>query len=259
MRQMETTMISFSGGRTSAYMTAKLIEQIPPEKRVVCFANTGKEEEATLKFVHQCDELWNGIIHWIEYDPITKFRIVDYHTASRKGEPYQTIIEKRRYLPNVVARYCTQDLKIRPIKWFMKSLGHRNWINAVGIRHDEPQRWAKTKNIASRECFDTWLPLVDWKVDKPAVLEYWRQMPFNLQLLEHEGNCDLCFLKGKNKIKQIIEQYPQKATWWIDQEKAIGATFHKGYSYQQLFDLMARAPTLFDHIDPDFPCFCNID
>jgi hypothetical protein len=44
----EPTVISFSGGRTSAYMLWRVLEANGglPEDAIVCFANTGKEEEA---------------------------------------------------------------------------------------------------------------------------------------------------------------------------------------------------------------------
>ncbi len=38
-----------------------------PDQAIVCFANTGKEEEATLQFVKDCQDNWNVKIHWLEY------------------------------------------------------------------------------------------------------------------------------------------------------------------------------------------------
>jgi len=255
----DMVMVSFSGGRSSAYMTDMLLKRLPVEDTVVCFANTGKEEPETLEFVHACDRHWGGIVHWLEYDPVTKFREVTYETASRRGEPFTGLIDKRKYLPNVVQRFCTQDLKIRPIKWFMMGLGHRYWTNVVGIRYDEPGRWSKVRGIAEKEGWDTWLPLVDWKVTKPMVLEYWKGMPFDLQMEHYQGNCDLCFLKGRNKIKRLLTEHPEKADWWIEQEQKVGGSFRKDLPLAKFLDAIRKAPTLFDYEDPDVECFCNVD
>ena len=159
-------MISFSGGRSSAYMTDRLLRELPSDQVVVCFANTGKEEEETLEFVRQCDEYWGGIVHWLQYDIDQRFRIVDFASAARHGEPFASLIAKRGYLPNVVWRFCTQDLKIRVIKHFMMSLGHLHWTNVVGIRYDEPARWSKVRAIGEKERWDTWLPMVSWQTTK---------------------------------------------------------------------------------------------
>ena len=54
----QPTCISFSGGRTSAYMLWRVLQANSelPTDTVVCFANTGKEVEATLRFVPDCAE-----------------------------------------------------------------------------------------------------------------------------------------------------------------------------------------------------------
>ena len=71
----EPTVISFSGGRTSAYMLWRVLQSNNglPDEAIVCFANTGKEEEATLKFVNDCSVNWNVPIHWLEYKSSKKF------------------------------------------------------------------------------------------------------------------------------------------------------------------------------------------
>jgi len=151
---IEPTCISFSGGRTSAFMLYKILEAhhmtLPPEA-IVCFANTGKEEEATLRFIDRCSKEWNVEIHWLEYryDPIpaNRWKRVTFETASRNGEPFFELIDQNGspYLPNPVARICTAKLKIRVIDQYLKSLGFEHNENSdwVGIRADEMRRAAK--------------------------------------------------------------------------------------------------------------------
>ena len=50
---------------------------------------------------------------------IIKFVELNHNSASRNGEPYDKLITKRKFLPNPVTRYCTSELKIRPMKEFM--------------------------------------------------------------------------------------------------------------------------------------------
>lgn len=260
MKNNSEIVISFSGGRTSAFMTLELLKEDKYSDAVVVFANTGKENEATLKFVHEVDKYIRNKIIWIEYnpDPEVWFNIVSFETASRNGEPFEALITKRKYLPNRVARFCTQDLKIKPMKKYcQKVLGWDNWTNMVGIRYDEPHRWAKSKSVERNEVFDVEHPLVRLKITKPDVLEYWSKMPFDLELKDYEGNCDICFLKGKKKKQMIARNNPEKFKWWIDMENKIGGTFVPDYTYTKLLEHVNRAPE-FD-FDDTIDCFCNID
>lgn len=37
-----------------------------PVDTLVCFANSGKEVEAPLRFVRECAERWQGPVHWLD-------------------------------------------------------------------------------------------------------------------------------------------------------------------------------------------------
>lgn len=253
-------VLSMSGGRTSAFMTIEMLKDEKYKDAVVIFANTGKESEATLRFVKQVNEYIGGRVIWIEYNPDAEiwFNIVSHDTASRKGEPFEALISKRKYLPNRVARFCTQDLKIRPIKKYcQRILGWENWTNMVGIRYDEPHRWSKSKSVERNEVFDVEHPLVKWKITKEDVFNYWAKMPFDLELKDHEGNCDLCFLKGKKKKQMIARNNPERFDWWIDMENRFGGTFGYEYSYSKLLAHLKIAPEF--TFDDTIECFCNID
>lgn len=124
----DATCISFSGGRTSAYMLWRVLQAHDmslPKDAVVCFANTGKEDEATLKFVHDCSVNWNIPIVWLEWRDNKKgYEIVNFETASRNGEPFRDMCIKKKALPNGFMRFCTGELKIDVVHKYLKDSGH---------------------------------------------------------------------------------------------------------------------------------------
>ncbi len=255
-------VISFSGGRTSGYMLARIIEAGLQQDVHVLFANTGKEREETLAFVHETEARWAVLIHWLEYAEVRQFpgsgvalREVDYFTASRDGEPFAALIG-RRGLPNPVFRFCTQELKIRPMRDFMRGLGYEHWTNIVGLRADEPRRVAKMRatNETRRERWDVVLPLADAGITEADVMAFWASQPFDLQLRSYEGNCDLCFLKHPRKRQQIMRERPDLAVWWLEQEAQTGSTFRiDNPSYAAL----ASQGDLFDELGELTECYCH--
>jgi len=263
----EPTCISFSGGRTSAYMLWRVLQSnggLPPEA-IVCFANTGKEDEATLTFVQDCSERWDVEIHWLEFqDADPAFRRVMFETANREGEPFESLIRKRNYLPNPVTRFCTTELKIRTIHKYLKSLGwdHNETMDWVGMRADEQRRAAK---IADKSR----IPLVTAGITKEDVGAFWRSQPFDLGLpnmngVTMHGNCDLCFLKGGAQVLSLIAEKPERAVWWAKMEalalasKPSGAVFRSDRpSYSSMAQFAADQRDMFDPDEEAIACFCG--
>lgn len=267
---LEPTVISFSGGRTSAYMLWRVIQENDgqlPSEAIVCFANTGKEEETTLQFVRDCEVNWNVPVVWLEYQTEKPdFRVVNFETASRNGEPFENLILKRKYLPNPVTRFCTSELKIRTIHKYVKSIGwkHNEKMDWVGIRADEQRRAAKIDRDRT--------PLVAAGITKEDVGHFWRNQSFDLGLpnmngVTMHGNCDLCFLKGAKQTYSLIEEKPERALWWAKMETLVqtkkrtfgdGARFRKDRpSYQQMHDYAKSQKTLDMFDDETIPCFCG--
>lgn len=220
----EPTAISFSGGRTSAYLLRRVLDANNglPDCAKVLFCNTGKEDEATLEFVQQCEANWNVPIIWLEYQAPSNVAVVDYETASRNGEPFEAIIQHRKMLPNTRARFCTVELKIRTMRRYLQSLGWEEWDNMIGIRADEQRRAVKMTPDYKGET--PVMPLYLAGVKKSDVLEFWASAPFDLRLpiINGEtigGNCDLCFLKALPKILTLVAQKPERAIWWAKQEE----------------------------------------
>ena len=245
-------IINFSGGRTSAYLTKRLIDD--GADYLVTFQNTGKELPQTLDFVNECDKRWNLGIVWLEYRRPATFEVVTYETASRNGEPYDQLLEQRpSAIPNMQFRYCTMELKIMTLKRYLKSIGVTDYTSFNGIRYDEPRRWQKVKDSD----IDVELPLVSWKITKADVLNWWKGQEFDLMVNEPYGNCDCCFLKGKGKLATIAKQKPELFDWWISKESK-GRQWKKEITYQQIKDKAQSQLGLWDD-DPSFECFCNVD
>lgn len=265
----EPTCISFSGGRTSAYMLWRVLQSNNglPDEAIVCFANTGKEDEATLKFVQDCGQHWGVEIHWVEFrDADPAFKRVTFETASRDGEPFEALIKKRNYLPNPVTRFCTAELKIRTIHKYLKSLGwsHNEEMDWIGMRADEQRRAAKIKDKSR-------IPLVAAGVTKETVGEFWRSQSFDLELpningVTYHGNCDLCFLKGGAQVLSLIAEKPQRGIWWAKMEalalalasKPSGAVFRSDRpSYAAMMQFAADQTDMFDPNEEAISCFCG--
>ncbi len=273
------TCISFSGGRTSAYMLWRVLQSNGglPAEAVICFANTGKEDEATLRFVRDCQERWQVPITWLEYRAdAPNFAEMDFETASRDGEPFEAIIQRYGYkLPNLAFRWCTGKLKIKPTVSYLKSIGWDDeWDNFVGIRADEPRRVAKVRGSKSTETKreTRWTPLSDAGVTSNDVGQFWERQPFDLGLPNingktMHGNCDLCFLKPAAQIASLITEKPERAIWWARMEsvardsgtvKGDGGVFRKDRpSYAEMAKYAKQQIDMFDQAEEAVACFCG--
>lgn len=244
-------LISFSGGRTSAFMTKFLLEypKFKDIEKVVCFANTGKEFPKTLDFVNECDKRWKLNIVWLEakVNPEkgkgTTFNIVDYESASRNGEPFENVIKKYG-IPNKQFPHCTRELKQKPIKTYMQSLGYKNWTSAVGIRADEPNRLNKRPDSNFK---NPYFPLAEEiQVDEIFIRNWWDSQEFDLQLKDYQSNCDLCWKKSKRKKLTLINEFDSIESWWNEMEILYGKGEYlfdqrDGLSMPDLVD-MAKKP-----------------
>lgn len=280
---MKNLFISFSGGRTSAYMTKLIMKNdfFKDYKKLVLFANTGKEKEETLEFVDRCDKEYNLGVIWIEAKVNhvkgkgSDYNVVDFKTASRSGEPFEEVIKKYG-LPSKLYRHCTRELKEVPMhKYAKEHFGSKNYLTAIGIRADEQHRVTSNSDLI--------YPLVQAKIDEKFIRNWWSKQSFDLELKDYEGNCDLCFLKSVRKKRTIIKEDSTIADWWLNIEKQYGEVNDKGidrtimdvYRDLSITDLIELAKTDFNmakdkhdislmqsnlfgiDLDEDFDCFCK--
>lgn len=248
--------IAFSGGRTSAYMLHQIMEANGglPDRVEVTFQNTGREREETLDFVSEVSRRWQVDVTWLEYRPTRPlFEVVGYQGASRAGEPFNALIERKKALPNQVQKWCSAELKTLTSKRYLVRKGWERWRSAVGFRSDEQHRQPYVDNRSS-----AWMPLRTAGVTKHDVALFWRGQPFDLRLpiirgKTIGGNCDYCFLKSEAVIAAGLRDEPDRAMWWLDKEKETGRSFSKRYQREELLDTVQRqGDWIFN--DQDFLC-----
>ena len=272
----EETIINFSGGRTSGYLLKMVLDAYGgklPDNFVVLFQNTGKEFPQTLDFVKEVSDRWNVDIVWLEWQRPThkkengrwaypndeEFTVVNYGTASRKGEPFEQLIDHWGYVPNVKQRWCTDYLKQRVARSYARQrLGWKYWQSFLGIRHDEPRRWRARGQNPKYKKEERELPLVDAGVTKEDVARFWASQDFDVRLPQGVSNCDLCFLKGKDKKLSVIRENEGITRWWSDMENKTGRTFDKSLRYEDLAAIVKKEPVLPIFNDEDIStCFCT--
>ena len=143
---MRKLWVSVSGGRTSAYMAIRLLQEYSDRYELkFIYANTGLEHEETLQFLDRIDRKFNLGLIWLEAvinaekGKGTTHKIIDFETASRKGEPFEEMI-KVYGIPNKSYPHCNRELKLQVMNSYVKEIGWRNEYRAIGIRYDEDHR-----------------------------------------------------------------------------------------------------------------------
>lgn len=215
-------LVSVSGGRTSTFMAKKLKDDYSDQYEMIfVFSNTGEEWEETLVFMDRCDREFGLGCVWVESvvhagREGTTHKIVNFETASRKGEPFEQVIRKYG-IPNKAFPHCSRELKFRPITSYAKSIGWKNYLTAIGIRADEPRRIRDDKNLI--------YPLFNmFPTDKPTIIDWWSQQRFDLQLKEHQGNCKWCWKKSLKKHILIAKESPEAFAFPLRMEAEHGRT-----------------------------------
>lgn len=257
-------LISFSGGRTSAYMLWRILQAhggALPEDVHVAFANTGKEREETLRFVHECAIRWNVRVRWLEFvtdlrrpGAAARFQEVGYNSASRDGEPLSRLIARKQTLFSTLrGRWCTQHAKVGVLHDFMESLGYKcgDYVETIGFRADERDRVVemplRSLNIGRKFAF----PLAAAGIRKTDVERWWQQQPFNLELPKGMGNCDHCPFVGEKARIARARLNPEGMEWW--QRHEAERRFSFGHiSFADIRRHIQDAPVLpFDDLEAD--------
>jgi hypothetical protein len=243
---------SISGGRSSVMMMKLLIDikKLKPfevwlggfylytkyindsEEYVFVFANTSREKKETLVFMNNTEKYWGLKVTWIEAvvnpraNQGTSYKVVNFDTAKRDGSVFEAVIAKYG-IPDQNFPHCTREMKQYAIRAFMRYIGWGSWEDyktIIGYRADEPKR----NSILKAEKLNQWYPLKEWNILKPDVAYFWNRQPFDLGLIDADGNCDKCWKKSDLKIIYQCKTTPHDT--WVKEMESKYEKFEAGRS-----------------------------
>ena len=206
-----THVVSFSGGRTSAYLV-HLMEQKRKEEGWdvhYVFMDTGAEHPDTYRFVKEVVRQWGIPLVCLRADIDPRkgkggtYRIMGIDECCCDLEPWKAITKKYG-TPYIRGSFCTDRMKLMPYKKYCdETFGAGNYTTWLGIRVDEPKR------LNTKPGYRYLAELSDF--DKQDVLDWWKGQPFDLCIEEHLGNCVFCIKKSIWKVALAARDEPELA------------------------------------------------
>lgn len=276
------TINSLSGGRSSCYMAVKA----PAEMNVFAVVLT-EQKEAQPKdpgLLRRCKEKTNlEFFASRELDQTLKnmLDLEDYIGKEIKwvhGESYDSLIRRKGRLPNKRIRFCTEELKVRPIfeYCFFNMMEDENdvLLFQIGLRRDEKKRAEKLGNCSYEKMKfpykcdlegtykgnQRWktlqyrimsFPLIEKGIEKKDVQEFWKNKGWKFPEV---SNCDFCFFHTKNEMIKQKAKNPQRFKWWVDQEEKNKATFLDDKKYK---DILSQSEDIQLELNLDSSCICT--
>lgn len=226
-----------------------VLDSNPTPDDIILFTDTLWESEATYKFIDDFEK----------YEGLKVHRACYEHKQSPGLQGFPALLNRKTYLPNRTKRLCTDELKVKTAKRYLRSIGVQHFDSYIGFRADEQDRILGYKQRYKK--IRVKFPLNENGTNKAMVDQFWDNKPYKLEIPRILGNCDLCFLKGKNAIITILQHKPELAEKWIRAEKdnKYGATFIKDITYEEMLRIANSQTRLFDMdlATPAFNCSCG--
>ena len=201
-------VVSFSGGRTSAYLV-HLMEQ---KRRIegwdvsYIFMDTGAEHPNTYDFVRNVSKHFGVEITCLRVDinpelgKGNSYKVVSIDEIRQDLQPWKDMINKYG-VPYYGGAFCTDRMKLGPFtKYCNERFGKGNYTTWLGIRTDEPKR------LSERDGIRFLAELSDF--DKADVLDWWSEQEFDLGIDEWNGNCVFCMKKSDLKLAAAQRDNP---------------------------------------------------
>ncbi|GIC77682.1 phosphoadenosine phosphosulfate reductase family protein [Moritella sp. F3] len=212
-------VVSFSGGRTSAYLVflMEIARKMFGWNVFYVYCDTGVEHGLTYRFIREIVKFWgiDLIVLRTVINPIlgegNSFEVFGPEDLSTHRmppfEPFKSMMKKYG-TPYSGGEFCSERMKKDPFEAYCNQrFGKGNYITWLGMRSDEPKRLKPKTNV--RYLAD----LVE--IDKPSILSWWKKQVFDLLIDEDEGNCLFCMKKSTPKLALALKKNPGLARVWF--------------------------------------------
>jgi 3'-phosphoadenosine 5'-phosphosulfate sulfotransferase (PAPS reductase)/FAD synthetase len=219
--KMKVNHFGVSGGKDSTALMLWAIHEsgYPKDSLLFTFADTGNESPETLSYI----EYLCKSVHPIE-------------TIQPELDYYELAIKKRRF-PSAKARFCTTELKLKPLKVMLDRLiletGNEFLLHS-GIRSQE----SKARSKMEEYYFDTYFdcegrrPLINWSLDDVWAMhkKYGiRRNPLYDRGMTRVG-CYPCHMNRKSEIAKIVIHDPERIDFLREKEALVVSPDREGGS-----------------------------
>jgi len=280
------TVNSLSGGKTSSYIAANykadynVFSLVRTEDESCLFPDSKIRQQVS-------DRLGTEFIGTLEDDMIIYTMLDLEQYIGQKidwvtGKTFDEIIVRndKKYLPNVTQRFCTTEMKLKPIFDWWRNKINKPIETRIGYRANEGSR-AKTmllktnKNgllemkaiVGKRKTQNKWadiewqkpmFPLINDNIYKDTIEKYWINKPVRFAYM---NNCIGCFHRSPILLKHMSDKHKDKFKWFIDAEQDTGyniRTFKNGITYKQIKNSFKQTSLFDDDFNECDSGYCGV-
>lgn len=191
----ERHILGISGGRDSAALAVYMRETAPELDLEYFFTDTGKELEEVYRFLDRLEGFLGKPIARLNPDRDFEFWLREYN----------------HFLPSPRTRWCTRQLKLRPLEhWLRPDLEAGVIVHSyVAIRSDEPHREGYQ---ATHPNMKVHFPLREAEIDRRGVIEILESAgvgePEYYRWRSRSG-CTFCFFQQKIEWVRLSREHPE--------------------------------------------------
>ena len=184
-------IVAYSSGKDSTACLLWAIEQFPLRDILVVFNDTLWEHELTYGYMTQMkDSLLAGL----------EMRILP-------SMGMEKLVEIKHRVPSAKARFCTEELKVKPMIEFLKTIDDEFELYD-GKRRDESDARSQLQVREWSDWYDCWVnhPLAFWTVEQVFALSAKHGIPPNPLYLMNAGRvgCFPCVLINHREAKAFL-------------------------------------------------------